>query len=57
MHRAVAAGGGGALVTCASCFQDVTITLVIAGRGGVSHVCRRCYFVPKDVVVVRSRKK
>lgn len=43
-------------MTCAGCLEDVTVTLVVTGRGERSHLCKRCYFAPKEVFVPRSGK-
>lgn len=47
----------GGCVICAGCGEDVTVTLVVIGRGERSHLCRRCYFIPKPVVILKEKRK
>jgi hypothetical protein len=42
---------------CAGCGEDVTITLVVTGRGERSYLCRKCWLIPKPVVVLKEKRK
>jgi hypothetical protein len=44
-------------MTCSTCSTDVPVTIVVIGRRGETHLCRRCYFAPVDVVVPVRKKR
>ena len=55
MERGRADEVGGSVI-CAGCGEDVTVTLVVTGRGERSHLCRKCWLIPKPVVIERRKK-